>query len=151
LLQGELRGEQHIRTPPVSIRVRPRDRACHALRLARSSYFYHKTGLGLRDKYADVRNAMVEIFDSSHRCYGYRRIHAMLCQCDIRISEKIVRRLMAEEQLAVHRPRRRYSSYSGEIGAAPENLVARDFDSQAPNQKWLTDITEFQLPARVGT
>ncbi len=96
---------------------------------------------------AHVRNAMVEIFDSNHRCYGYRRIHAMLCQRDIRISEKIVRRLMAEEQLAVHRPRRRYSSYSGEIGTAPENLIARDFHSQAPNQKWLTDITEFQLPA----
>nr|WP_315591682.1 IS3 family transposase [uncultured Cupriavidus sp.] len=115
--------------------------------LARSSYFYHKTRLRLRDKYGDVRNAMIEIFDSNHRCYGYRRIHAMLRQQNIRISEKVVRRLMAEEQLAVHRPRRRYSSYSGEIGAAPENLIARDFHSQAPNQKWLTDITEFQLPA----
>jgi transposase InsO family protein len=65
----------------------------------------------------------------------------------MQISEKVVRRLMAEEQLTVHRPRRRYSSYSGEIGVAPENLIARDFHSQAPNQKWLTDITEFQLPA----
>ncbi|MFS8981610.1 IS3 family transposase [Cupriavidus necator] len=115
--------------------------------LARSSYFYHKTGLSLRDKYADVRTDVVDIFNSNHRCYGYRRIHAMLCQRDIRISEKIVRRLMVEEQLSVHRPLRRYSSYSGEIGTAPENLVARDFHSQAPNQKWLTDITEFQLPA----
>jgi len=81
--------------------------------LARSSYFYHKTRLRPRDKYGDVRNAMVAIFDSNHRCYGYRRIHAMLRQHDIRISEKVVRKLMAEEQLTVHRPRRRYSSYNG--------------------------------------
>ncbi|WP_142989396.1 IS3 family transposase, partial [Klebsiella pneumoniae] len=64
------------------------------------------------------------------------------------ISEKVVRRLMAEEQLVVKRTRRRrYNSYCGEIGPAPENLLARDFSSCRPNEKWLTDITEFQLPA----
>lgn len=118
-----------------------------ALGLARSSYFYHKARLGLHDKYADVRHAMAEIFNSNHRCYGYRRIHAVLRQRKINLSEKVVRRLMADGQLVVKRPRRRYSSYGGEIGLAPENLLARNFLSYAPNQKWLTDITEFQLPA----
>ncbi len=55
---------------------------------------------------------------------------------------------MVEEQLVVSRNRRRrYSSYCGEIGPAPDNLIARDFKAEQPNQKWLTDITEFQLPA----
>ncbi len=27
------------------------------------------------------------------------------------------------------------------------SLIARDFKTEQPNQKWLTDITEFQLPA----
>ncbi|WP_426472769.1 DDE-type integrase/transposase/recombinase [Escherichia marmotae] len=55
---------------------------------------------------------------------------------------------MAEEQLIVKRTRRRrYSSYCGESGPAPENLLARDFSSCRPNEKWLTDITEFQFPA----
>ncbi len=45
-----------------------------------------------------------------------------------RLSEKVVRRLMVEEQLVVSRNRRRrYSSYCGEIGPAPDNLIARDF------------------------
>lgn len=44
--------------------------------------------------------------------------------------------------------RRRHGSYLGEISPAPENLINRDFRSAAPNQKWLTDITEFQIPAR---
>jgi transposase InsO family protein len=91
--------------------------------------------------------AVIELFNRNHRCYGYRRIHAVLRRCGTRISEKVVRRLMAQEALVVYRPRqRRYSSYCGEIGPAPENLLARDFHADSPNQKWLTDITEFQLP-----
>ena len=35
----------------------------------------------------------------------------------------------------------------GEISPAPENLINRDFRAAAPNEKWLTDITEFQIPA----
>lgn len=118
------------------------------LGLARSSYFYHRVRLRVGDKYDDTRSVITEIFNDNHRCYGYRRIHAVLRRDDTCISEKVVRRLMAQEQLVVHQSgRRRYSSYCGEIGFAPENLLARDFHSNAPNQKWLTDITEFQLRA----
>ncbi|EFV9166231.1 integrase, partial [Shigella sonnei] len=28
-----------------------------------------------------------------------------------------------------------YSSYCGEIGPAPDNLIARDFKAEQPNQK----------------
>lgn len=55
---------------------------------------------------------------------------------------------MAEEQLVVSRNRRRrYNSYYGEIGPAPDNLLTRDFNAEKPNQNWLTDITEVPLPA----
>ena len=55
---------------------------------------------------------------------------------------------MKQEQLsAATTRRRRYGSYAGEIGPAPENLINRDFRAAAPNEKWLTDITEFQIPA----
>jgi putative transposase len=43
--------------------------------------------------------------------------------------------------------RRRYGSYLGEISPAPDNLINRDFHAATPNEKWLTDITEFQIPA----
>lgn len=45
-----------------------------------------------------------------------------------------------------HCQARRYGSYLGEISPAPENLINRDFHAAAPNEKWLTDITEFQIP-----
>lgn len=35
----------------------------------------------------------------------------------------------------------------GEISPAPDNLLNRDFSAGAPNEKWLTDITEFQICA----
>ncbi|ECH9259084.1 IS3 family transposase [Salmonella enterica subsp. enterica] len=116
--------------------------------LVRSSFFYHRAALRSGDKYATIRIAMTEIFNDNYRCYGYRRLHAMLRHKGQRLSEKVVRRLMVEEQLVVSRNRRRhYSSYCGEIGPAPDNLLARDFNAEQPNQKWLTDITEFQLPS----
>jgi transposase InsO family protein len=55
---------------------------------------------------------------------------------------------MKQERLAVATTRRRsYGSYLGEISPAPENLINRDFQAAAPNEKWLTGITEFQIPA----
>jgi transposase InsO family protein len=55
---------------------------------------------------------------------------------------------MKQESLIAGTPkRRRYGSYLGEISPAPDNLVNRDFRAAAPNKKWLTDITEFQIPA----
>jgi putative transposase len=48
------------------------------LDLARSSYFYHRARLHGADKYADARLAITEVFQSNHRCYGYRRLRAAL-------------------------------------------------------------------------
>jgi transposase InsO family protein len=100
------------------------------------------------EKYTEVRRAMADIFELNHRCYGYRRMRASLSRQRLRLSEKVVLRLMKQECLVVAKPkRRRYGSYLGEISPAPENLVNRDFTAVAPNEKWLTDITEFQIPA----
>jgi transposase InsO family protein/transposase-like protein len=120
----------------------------HEVDLPRSSYFYHRARLEVADKYTEVRQAMIDIFERNYRCYGYRRIHASLSDKSVNISEKVVRRLMKQECLvAATSKRRRYGSYMGEISPAPDNLLNRDFSADAPNEKWLTDITEFQLPA----
>jgi transposase InsO family protein len=116
--------------------------------LPRSSYFYHRARLEVVDKYLEVRRAMTDIFERNYRCYGYRRMQASLSRQCVNISEKVVQRLMKQECLvAVTRKRRRYGSYMGEISPAPDNLLNRDFSASAPNEKWLTDITEFQTPA----
>lgn len=91
---------------------------------------------------------MKNVFTKSHSRYGYRRVHAVIKQNGTIISEKVIRRIMKEEQLAVpYKKKRRYSSYKGEISPAVENLVNRDFHADKPNTRWLTDLTEFHLPA----
>ena len=40
---------------------------------------------------------------------------------------------------------KRYYSYKGEVGKIAPNLLERDFDTTVPNQKWVTDVTEFGM------
>ncbi|WP_419844469.1 DDE-type integrase/transposase/recombinase, partial [Actinobacillus pleuropneumoniae] len=39
---------------------------------------------------------------------------------------------------------RKYRSYQGEVGKIAENVLQRDFHATAPNEKLVTDITEFK-------
>lgn len=115
--------------------------------MAKSSYCYQANAMK-HDKYASLRNAVRQAFEDSKSRYGYRRIHVVVTAGGKIISEKVIRRLMKEEGLAVHSvKRKKYSSYQGEISPAVENVVARDFHADHPNEKWLTDITEFHVPA----
>ncbi len=124
------------------------------LRISRSSYEYHRARLG-RDRRAWLRPLVREAFEACGR-RGYRPVHATLRAAGVRVSEKVVRRVMREEGLAARRPRRRpYSSYAGERAPAPPNLPLRpdgthDFSAPAPNVLWVTDITEFRLPGDAG-
>ena len=45
----------------------------------------------------------------------------------------------------IQRTKRRYNSYQGNIGKIANNLLKRDFKADKPNQKWVTDVTEFKV------
>lgn len=116
--------------------------------ISRSSYHYQHVAQSLESKYKPLSDHIINLFETNYRCYGYRRIHGLLSQEGTKISEKVVRTLMAEAGLIVRqRRRRKYNSYAGEISPAPANLIERDFHADTPNKKWLTDITEFHIPA----
>lgn len=119
------------------------------LNIAKSSYCYQRLVLRLADKYLKMRKTIKQIFFESNKTYGYRRIHYVLKKDNqITLSEKIIRRLIAEEKLEIRKPQRQhYSSYKGELTPGVRNLIKRDFHAINPNQKWLTDITEFSIPA----
>lgn len=118
------------------------------LHLAKSSYFYQKRRLEQPDKYFKERQLIISIFNNNFCVYGYRRIHQTLKNLGKTLSEKIVRRIMVEENLIVQFSKyKKYSSYAGEITPAHPNLLNRNFKVTKPNEKWLTDITEFKIPA----
>ena len=118
------------------------------LHLSKSSYFYQERVLNRPDKYQNLRQEIREAFAAVNGCYGYRRLHAVLKGLGRSVSEKVIRRVMKEERLVVRNIRHRhYNSYLGEISPAAPNLINRNFHAEKPNEKWLTDITEFRLPA----
>ena len=118
------------------------------LNMAKSSYCYQNTAFNKPDKYADLRTKITTIFTDASERYGYRRIHISIKNKGIIVSEKVVRKIMAEEHLVVpFVKKRKYSSYLGEISTAVDNIIARDFHADAPNEKWLTDLTEFHIPS----
>lgn len=41
--------------------------------------------------------------------------------------------------------RKKYRSFQGEVGLAAPNILERNFETQKPNQKWVTDVTEFKV------
>ena len=118
------------------------------LHMSKSSYCYQENCLHKPDKYKELRTEVQTIFHTADKRYGYRRIHASLKKSGRPVSEKVVRRLMKEEGLAVlYVKRKKYNAYAGEISPEVPNLVNRDFHAETPNTKWLTDITEFSIPA----
>lgn len=118
------------------------------MNIAKSSYYYQEAALRRDDKYFKLRKQIKKIFEDNHNCYGYRRIHEQLKKSGIIVSEKIVRTVMKYEKLSVYKKRiRKYSSYKGEITPAVDNIIERNFHAEKPNIKWLTDITEFAIPA----
>ncbi len=115
--------------------------------MAKSSYCYVNSKLEI-DKYRTERALIVKVFRDSKGRYGYRRIHYSLKNMGMVLSEKIVRRIMLEERLVVANiKRKKYSSYQGEISPEVDNIIERNFHAEKPNEKWLTDITEFHIPA----
>ncbi len=119
-----------------------------ALCISKSSYCYQAKALTREDKYGNLRGQIKEIFIESNETYGYRRVRAAIKKLGKTVSEKVVIRIMAEDDLKVRRSKsKKYSSYAGEISPEVPNVIERDFHSEKPNQKWLTDITEFAIPA----
>ena len=117
------------------------------LKISKSPYEHHRARLG-HDKYADLRKEVRMLFDASNRTFGYRRIWATLKREGVKVSEKVIRRIMHDGGMCAIRPKRprKYCSYKGEITDAPADRVQHRFVADAPDKLWLADMTEFALP-----
>ena len=120
----------------------------YKLQISKSSYYYQKKAISRKSKYENLKTRIKVIYEENNKRYGYRRIHASLKRENIVISEKIIRRIMSVEGLTVKiKKTAKYNSYAGEITPAVPNKLNGDFTATKPNAKWLTDITEFAIPA----
>ena len=97
------------------------------------------------DKYASVKGRNHNDLPRKRGRYGYRRITAELRKRNFLLNHKTVQRLMKELGLVCRVRMKKYRSYKGEVGKIAPNLLNRDFRAEKPNQKWVTDVTEFSL------
>lgn len=113
--------------------------------IPRSTYYYHTKRQSKPDKYASIRPVISQIFADNKGRYGYRRITAELNKQGLIINHKTIQRLMKELNLYCYVRMKKYNSYRGKVGKVAPNLLNREFEAMNPNEKWVTDITEFHL------
>ena len=98
------------------------------------------------NKNKEIIDKIKEIFIQNKERYGYRRITLELRNQGYIVNHKKVQRIMNKLGLRpLKRNKRKYSSYKGTIGKIADNYINREFYSDKPNQKWYTDVTEFNL------
>ncbi len=119
--------------------------------LARSTYYYHQRQAPER---ATSQSAMQEkiraVYDEHKGRYGYRRITAALrSSMTETVNHKCVQRVMQTMGLrALIRAKKRSRRIAGVSDVHLRNVLKRDFSASAPDQKWVTDITEFNVNGR---
>ena len=113
--------------------------------MARSSFYYHQKKSRLPDKYKEIKELIKAIYERHKGRYGYRRITDELQNKGIVINHKTVMRLMKLLSLKSIIRVKKHKSYKGENGKIAPNILERNFKAKAPNQKWATDITEFNV------
>ena len=114
--------------------------------MPKSTYFFE-----VSKKDYDIRNeAIIEeirsVFDENKGRYGVRRVHKEPINRGHHINHKKVQRLMKKLSLKGKRPKEKYHSYKGNVGKTADNIINRDFSAGRPDEKWTTDVSQFNLP-----
>ena len=114
--------------------------------ISRSVYYYYIGKKDIDEKNKDIIEKIKEIYYVNKGRYGYRRVTLELKNQGLNINHKKVQRLMKKLNLqSIIRKKRKYYSYKGQIRKIADNHIKRNFEATAPNQKWFTDVTEFNL------
>lgn len=120
---------------------------CQVLEIQRSSYYKWLKRKETPEEIEnhELANIILEYNETFEHILGYRRMTRWINRLNHKhYNKKRVKRLMRLLGIRSHIRKQKpsYTSSTPEITA--ENLLARDFKASAPNQKWVTDVTEFR-------
>jgi putative transposase len=113
--------------------------------MPRSVYYYQVSVGSKPDSYLDAKTQIKTIFHTHKGRYGYRRVQAELGRQNHYLNHKTVQKLMTQMGIKSTVRPKRYQSYKGSVGKVAPNLLNRHFASKKPNEKWVTDVTEFNI------
>ena len=119
----------------------------HVAGLARSTFYYQCHAILRTEQQSEMELKIRTVYDEHKGRYGYRRITAELCRSMAEpVNHKCVQRLMQKMGLrALIRAKKSFRHVPSMIDVNVPNVLQRDFFAQAPNQKWVTDVTEFNV------
>lgn len=122
--------------------------SCKALDVSRPGFYAWRgrpESMRVRDDHR-LEVKVRESFERSRKNYGSPRILKDLKAQDEHVSRKRVIRLMQQQGL-VARVRRRYkcTTMSDHDQPVAANLLARRFEADLPNQRWVGDTTELRI------
>lgn len=123
----------------------PLARLLKAAGLAKSTFYWQLASGKKPDKYAGDKQRISTLFHKHKGRYGYRRITLASRREGSLLNRKTVQRLMKELDLTSCIRRKKYNSYRGRYGKVAGNVLNRQFRADKPNQKWVTDVTEFKI------
>jgi putative transposase len=121
---------------------------CRCMRVTRSGFYaWCRRPLSAHDQEdARLRVKVRAFFETSVGRYGSPRIWKDLVEDGQHISRKRVVRLMQEEGLQARAPKRfKSTTMSDHDDPIAANLLDRQFVAAAPNQRWVSDTTEFVI------
>jgi transposase InsO family protein len=115
---------------------------CRVLQVARAT-FYEWLRLGDLPQEQDELSSKIHVlFDENHGRYGSRRLHKELAESGTKVSRStVVRRLKTLNLRARPRPKFTVTTDSNHSDPVAENLLNREFTADAPNRRWVGDIT----------
>jgi transposase InsO family protein len=118
---------------------------CRVLKVSTSGYYgWKKRKPSERDiRKAVISKAVFQSHISSYGIYGHRKVHKDVVQ-DFKINccKETIRRIMLENGLTA-RQRRKFVKTTDSNHSFPvaDNILGREFETDAPNKKWVADIT----------
>ncbi|WJH27011.1 IS3 family transposase [Paenibacillus sp. CC-CFT742] len=122
---------------------------CHVFGVSRSGFYAYIKRKRL-DRDAKAKKQVLQTYQRYQGKYGYRQLQLFLWQDQgIWMNHKKVLRLM--QSLGIQsriRRKRRFSSSYVPAQRVAENHLKRDFSAEKPNQKWVTDITQYRVGER---
>ena len=121
---------------------------CEILGLNRSSYYKWKNREIPEKEYKDQElcELIIEYDSTYNHILGYRRMTLYINRLNkTNYSWKYIRRLMMILGIKSKIRQKRYNYIKVKPEQVGENILARDFSANYPNEKWLTDVTEFKV------
>ncbi|MFY9214910.1 MAG: IS3 family transposase [Tissierellaceae bacterium] len=122
---------------------------CEVLDISRSGYYKHKNRVKPQKQKQD--ELLCSLIKEYHLTFdgilGYRRMTMFINKLNHKsFSEGYIHRLMNVLGISARIRRKKVNRKKIKPEYTKENILSRNFTASTPNEKWLTDVTEFSIP-----